>query len=86
MKIVSASRNEVVRLSPVSASHSKVLMMASLKAPSWAPSKLVLAIEAITTAAEPGIVAQCVEADSGSRRPSRPSRTPNDPSWENMPK
>ena len=31
----------MVRLSPASASHSKVLSIAVLKAPSWAPSKLV---------------------------------------------
>ncbi len=34
-----------------------------MNAPSWPPSKLVEAIEAITTAAEPGIVAQLVAAE-----------------------
>ncbi len=86
MKIVSVTRSEVVRLRPASESHSKVCRMPLLKAPSWAPSKLVEAIEAITTAAEPGTVAQWVAAESGRRRPSRPSLTPKLPSWENMPK
>jgi len=49
-------------------------------------SKLVEAIEAITTAAEPGTVAQLVAADSGRRTPSRPSFTPKEPSRPNMPK
>ena len=58
-----------------------------LKAPSWAPSKLVVAIEAITTAAEPGSVAQW---RGGGERPAaaqlaRPA-TAKKPSWENMPK
>ena len=70
----------------MSANHSKVLPIAPLKAPSWAPSKLVVAIEAITTAAEPGTVAQWVAAASGRRRPSRPSSTAKQPSWENIPK
>ena len=65
-----------VRPSRASTSQSKVLSIAPLKAPSWAPSKLVVAIEAITTAAEPGTVAQWVAAESGRRRPSRPSSTP----------
>ena len=59
-----------------STSQSKMLSIADLKAPSWAPSKLVVAIEAITTAAEPGSVAQRVAAESGRRRPSRPSLDP----------
>ena len=44
------------------------------------------AIEAITTAAEPGRGAQRVAAASGRRRPSLPSSTPKQPSWENIPK
>ncbi len=86
MKIVSVRRSEAVRLKPASASHSKVCRMPLLKAPSCAPSKLVDAIEAITTAAEPGTVAQLVDAESGRRRPSLPSLTPKVPSRENIPK
>jgi hypothetical protein len=56
-------------------------------APSSAPSKLVVAIEAITTAVEPRtLVAQRVAAARGRRRPMRPSSTPNGASWENIPK
>ena len=86
MKIVSVRRSEVVRPTPRSTNQLKVLAIADLNAPSWAPSKLVVAIEAITTAAEPGRVAQWVAAESGRRRPSRPSSTPKQPSWENIPK
>ena len=63
-----------------------MLSIAPLKAPSWAPSKLVVPIEAITTAAEPGTVAQRVAAENGRRTPSRPSLTPRNPSRENIPK
>ena len=50
-------------------------------------AELVEAIEAITTAVEPGtVVAQWVAAASGRRRPMRPSFTPNGASWENIPK
>ena len=75
MKIVSVRRREVVRSTPASANQLKTRSIAPLKAPSWAPSKLVVAIEAITTAAEPGIVAQLVVAASSRRRPRRPSST-----------
>ena len=57
-----------------------------LNAPSWAPSKLVEEIEAITTAAEPGRLAHLVAAANGRRSPSLPLRTPNGASSENMPK
>ena len=76
----------MVGSSPRSSSHLKVLSIAPLNAPSWAPSKLVVAIEAITTAAEPGTVAHFVAAESGRRVPSRPSLTPRKPSRENIPK
>ena len=46
----------------------------------------MLAIEAMTTAVEPGTVAQWVAAESARRRPMRPSLTPNGASWENIPK
>ena len=54
MKIVSESRSAATRPKPASARWRKRRSSAPLKAPSWAPSKLVEAIEAITTAAEPG--------------------------------
>ena len=63
MKIVSVSRRAGVRPKPASTRRLKVLSSALLNAPSWAPSKLVLAIEAITTAADPGTVAQVVVAE-----------------------
>ena len=86
MKIVSVRRSAVVRPKPASARSVEDAFDRALKAPSWAPSKLVEAIEAITTAAEPGSVAQLVAAASGRRRPSLPSSTPKQPSWENIPK
>ena len=69
-----------------SRNHLKVLSRAPLKAPSWAPSKLVVPIEAITIASEPGTVAHFVAAEKGRRTPSRPSLTPRKPSRENIPK
>ena len=75
MKIVSVSRRAEVRPTPASTRRLKVLSSAPLNAPSWAPSKLVVAIEAITTAAEPGTVAHFVAAENGRRTPSRPSLT-----------
>ena len=66
MKIVSVSRSagdaaDARRRTGVR----RAIRSPPLNAPSWAPSKLVLAIEAITTAAEPGTVAQWTAAESG---------------------
>ena len=58
----------------------------AFEGPLLRPSKLVEAIEAITTAAEPGSVAHFVAAVSGRRRPSRPLWMPTGESWENIPK
>ncbi len=86
MKIVSVRRSAAVGAKPTSESQPKTFSIAFLNAPSEAPSKLVVAIEAITTAAEPGTVAHLVAAEKGRRRPSRPSSAPKIPSWENIPK
>ncbi len=86
MKMVSVVRSAVVRPRPASIRWLKVLSSALLNAPSWAPSKLVVAIEAITTAADPGTVAQLVAAANGRRTPSRPSFVPKLPSRPNIPK
>ena len=85
-KIVSAPRSAQVRSTPRSASQLKVSSSGCFSAPSWAPSKLVVPIEAITTAAEPGTAAQRVAAASGRLTPSLPSRASKAPSWENIPK
>ena len=78
------ARNEAVRLRPASTSLLKVLLIGSLSAPSWAPSKLVVPIEATTSATDPGTVAQWVAPENRRRRPMRRSRTSKAESWENM--
>ena len=71
---------------PRSPSQLKVSRIGCFRTPSWAPSKLVVPIEAITTATEPGTAAHLVAAESGGLTPRRPSRASKTPSWENIPK
>ena len=54
MKVVLASRVEAVAPKPTSLNRSRIHSMPSLNTPSWAPSKVVVPIEAMITATEPG--------------------------------
>ena len=81
-----AIRKESGRLKPRSLQRSKVHLIAPERAPSWAPSKLVTAIEASTRAAAPGTAAHWGAPVRNFLVPSLPCRTSNGPSRENIPK
>ena len=81
-----AIRNEFGRLKPMSLERSNVHWIEPERTPSWAPSKLVTAIEVRTRAAAPGTAAHCGAPVRNLRRPTSPSRTSNGPSRANMPK
>ena len=81
-----ATRKESGRLKPVSLQRSKVHLIAPDRTPSWAPSKLVTAIEVSTSEAAPGTAAHWGAPVRNFRRPSLPSPASKGPSRENMPK